>query len=191
MTITEAQILLNNRIGWEQPPGADYVVSVDNESSGSGRYFQHEHNAVTIGNIHATIELENATDTQLNEYLARFKKQSIIQVLSDVFEGAKIREIKPGSFDTAISQRMAVIILELIISSTRSNQRERITKEFANKLFYDLYGNNSNEKLPNFIGLKGRYEQEIKRLRDLYNMGRSLDTFTMSIGISDEDPILL
>lgn len=182
MTIFETYELLKNRIGWKQSPGATLVVNAENLTSESLRWFQDEHNGVTLTNIHATIETVNATDAQLNEYLADFRKQAIIHVVSNVFDSTTIKTISNVSaFDNAISQRAAIIVLEMIINSTRSNLTERLLKN-SNKWFYDLNGGNGNENFPKLIGLKQRYAEEIRRLRQQFSTGRTLTSHTLAIG---------
>lgn len=191
MTIIETYELLKNRIGWKQSPDASLVVSAENNTSESLRWFQDEHTGITLKNIYATIDTVDATNEVFNTYLADFRRQAIVHVVSNVFDSTKIKEIKDVSaFDTAISQRNAIIILEMIINSTRSNLTERILKN-SNKWFYDLNGGAGNENFPKLIGLKQRYAEEIRRLRTRFNTGRSLDSFTLSIGDPELNPTIL
>lgn len=183
MTILEAQTLLKNRIGWKQPPGDDFIVDAENNTSESGLYFQDEHPAITLKNIHNCIEVENASNDKFNEYLKDFRLQAVTKVLSNVFDSTSIEDLsdKLSAFDTAISQRMAITVLELVTNTTRSNRDERILKQ-ANKWFVELNGGSGNKNFPNYIGIRGRYEQEIARLRDMFNTDPSLDSFTHRIG---------
>lgn len=183
MTLLETQELLKNRIGWRTPPGGDFIVDAENLTSESGLYFQDEHPAITLKNIHSCIEVENADNNTLNEYLQNFRLQAVTKVISNVFDGTTITDLSEhlSAFDTAVSQRMAIIVLELITSTTRSNRNERILKQ-SNKWFFDLNGGSGNANFPNYIGLRGRYEQEIERLRDAFNTDTRLDSMTLRIG---------
>jgi hypothetical protein len=186
-SILETYELLKNRIGWKTPPGNDFVVSAENQITESGMYFQEEHPAVTLRNIHNCIEVENADNDVLNAYLSDFRKQAVTKVVSNVFDGTTIIDISDhlSAFDTAISQRMAIIILELITSTTRTNKSESALKQ-SNKLFFELNGGSGNPNFPNYVGIRDRYGLEIERLRDSFNTDTALDSFTLRIGGTED-----
>lgn len=192
MSLEETYQLLKNRIGWEDPPVTGLVtLSADNKLSDSGRYYQEEHSAITLKNIHSVVETVNSDSETFNKHLEALRKQAVKQVIADVFQHSEIWEAKINdnlsAFDTAISKRMAVVVLELMITSSRSNEVERISGEFANKLFYDLYGKPGNESFNPVIGILERYEGEMNSLRDLFNTGNSLDVYTLNIGRKNDD----
>lgn len=191
MTILETYELLKNRIGWKQPPDGSFVIDVENNTSQSGMYFQEAHTAITLKNIYATIDVVDASSEVFNAILADFRKQAVIHTVSNVFNRTSIKNITDvAAFDTAISLRMAIIILEVITNSTRSNLDERLLKN-SNKWFYDLNGGAGNQSFPNLTGIKQRYAEEIRRLRDRFNTGKSLDSFTLTIGDANTDATLL
>ncbi len=192
MTIIEAYELLKNRIGWKQPPGDSFVVDPDNLITDSGRYFQDEHTSITLNNIHATIDIVDATNPQLNEVLADLRRQAVIHTVSNVFDSTNVRipDNKVAAFDTAISLRMAMIVIGIIVNSTRSNLTERLLKN-SQLWFYELNGGVGNERFPKLTGIKDKYSEEIRRLKDMFNQGRTFDTYTLSIGDAEEDPALL
>lgn len=193
MTIIETYELLKNRIGVRQSPDGSFVIDADNLQSDSGRYYQDEHTAITLKNLHATIDVVDADDATFNRVLADFRKQAVIHTVSNVFDGTSIRDLTGyvAAFDSAISLRFAIIALETMINSTRSNLTERILKN-SNKWFYDLNGGAGNENFPKLIGIKDRYAEEIRRLRDRFNSSsKTLDSFTLSIGDAATDPVQL
>lgn len=184
MTLTELQTTLLNRIGWEETSGTGLTVTAANQTSDSGRFFQEGHHAITLSNIHETIEVIDADDTVFNEYLEKFRKRAVIQTVSDVFNRSTVDDTvvsELSTFDNAIIYRLTINVCEMIIASVRSNRTERITKDFANKLFFDINGGNGNMNFPNYIGIKDKYGKEIKNLKDQFNTGRSLDTLTLTI----------
>lgn len=184
MTIAELQVLLINRIGWEQPLGSGLTVTAANQTSESGRFFQEAHAAITLENIHKTIPVIDSDETVFNDFLTKFKERAVIQVVSDVFNRSTVKETVVDvitAFDTAIIYRMGITICEQIIASTRSNKTEREMKEFANKLFFDVNGGAGNLNFPNYVGLKDKYGLEVKKLQDQFNTGRSLDNLTLTI----------
>jgi len=204
MTHLELKELLKGRIGWDQYP-SDFAITLDSENltSESGRFFNaDEIPFVTLPNIFWTIEVQNASQAEFNAHLKRMRNQVILLVLSDVFEVIDIQDDiltnRLNLFDNAISKRMAVVVGETIISSTQSNRIERINKEYQQKIFFDLNGNSdssssrANPNFPTFIGLKSRYGQEIKKLKDALNQVDMLDvnTFKLPNYLGNDDNIV-
>jgi hypothetical protein len=68
-------------------------------------------------------------------------------------------------FATAVQLAGQIEILRLIISSGRSNPTERITKQVVDKLLFELEGNPELK----IYGLKNKYNQEIKKLKNSFN----------------------
>lgn len=191
MTIIETYELLKNRLGFRAE--GSFALDADLLTTQSGRVFQDEHTAVILKNIHATVDPEPADDAAFNKVLSDYRRQAVIHVISNVFDSTSIRNLDDhlSAFDTAISQRMAIVLLEMMINSTRSNLTERFIKN-SNKWFYDLNGGAGNPNFPNLVGLKQRYTEEIRRLRDLFNSSeKTLDSYTLAIGNAEDDPILL
>lgn len=193
MTVNETYLLLKNRLGWSDPleAGSIIVLDADNKTSDSGRFYQEEHSAITLEIIKDLMEPITDDMTIFNTYLRAQSKKAVTQVITDVFHGHFIADARVNehieAFDTAISKRMAVIIMEMIITSTRKNETERITKEFANKIFYDLNGRPGSDDFNELIGIKQRYEQEITELRDTFNTSKTLDVYTLTIGERNPD----
>lgn len=199
MTHIELKELLLERIGWKQIPSTfSITLDAENLTSDSGRYFNSdEHQFVTLPNIYETIDEIEANATVFNSRLKDLKSQVILLVLSDVFSVTDIQDDvitnREALFDNAISKRMAIVIGELILTSTRTNTIERMTKQMLQKLFFEINGSEGNPNFPNYIGLKSRYGQEIKRLKDTLNQEDMLDVNTMRLPNyeSDENQVIL
>jgi len=71
---------------------------------------------------------------------------------------------KANFFDEAIGLSMAILVLEQILSSTRGNLKERITKEFFDRTYMDVNQAYPTDEIPVMTGLKGRLEKEYKAL---------------------------
>lgn len=69
-------------------------------------------------------------------------------------------------FDTLIGLQMAATAIELIISSTRSNKTERITKEAVSALYTDLNQMFPTPEFPYSTGIRGQISREIKRVKE-------------------------
>ena len=68
-------------------------------------------------------------------------------------------------FNNAIGYAMAVEVLKLIVTSTRSNRAERMSEESI-AAFAELYGVPQKEDLPLTIGVEGILDNEIKKLQN-------------------------
>ncbi len=185
MTHTELRDLLLTRIGFFNEAGAKLSVDTANSTSDSSRYFQDEHASVTLDNIYYTMERVPADAAEFNVYLAQLIKRSVILVLSDVFEVTElpdnIIEGRENILDNAISKRMCIVVGESILSSTRSNRTEAITKQFQQQLFFEINGNEGNPKFPEYVGMKSRYGQEIEKAKDLLGQEKMLDVITFRL----------
>ncbi len=186
MTFTEARDILNQRVNWRD---TENNLDAANSTSESGRYFQDEHSAVTLGNIRACQPTVDITDLEFNTLLTQMRHSAILRVLADVY-GAENTitqnelDCNVGVFDTAISMRMTIIVAEMIITSVRSNRIERLSKEFIQQLHFDMngnYGQNLNPNFPRVEGFGKRYQDEIKNLKRFLNKQARFKTITTGI----------
>ncbi len=147
-------------------------------------------------------DLEDPNDAQCNAYLQDLTKRACLLVVSDVFRVMDIQDDvmdkRPNIFDDCITKRMAIIVGEIILNSTRSNRIERITKEQMQQLFFELNGNadsassRANPNFPTYVGLKSRYGMCIKELQDLLGQEKALDVFTHRLpNWRDDENIIL
>ena len=110
-------------------------------------------------------------------------------MLSEVFEKDTINDhlftLYPSGFDNAISLRMVIVVSELMLSSTRSNDTERFTKDFVGKLHYDIFREAPNKfaiRGANYnyaLGVTTRYGFEIQSVQRRFGSARNrLKTIT-------------
>ncbi|MEO0572583.1 MAG: hypothetical protein AAF039_12830 [Bacteroidota bacterium] len=171
MTYTEAKDILDQRVNWRNS-GA-FILSSENTTTESGRYFQDEHSAITLDNIKACQPNTVISDGEFDTYLTQLRHAVILQVLADVYGSeSEVTEnelnCNVGVFDNAISLRMMVVVAELIITSTRSNMTERLTKGFIQQLHFDLngnYGQNLNPNFPRAEGFGKKYQDSIGSIK--------------------------
>ena len=176
MRLSEAKDILITRIGFRDDKTVpNFTLSAGNLQSDSGKNFQSEHSAVTLQNIRDCQPVARISEADFNDYLSNLKEQCVVQVLSDTFErdrmDDKLLTQYPAIFDTAISLRMVVLVGELIMTSTRSNNIERLTDNFIGKLNYDIFRDtvqkfaSSNAAYNYSMGIASRYMFEIKSLQ--------------------------
>lgn len=185
MTISEAKDILVNRIGWDDDGTlSGFTVTAPASTTNSGRYFQDEHNAITLENIKDTQPVSDISDAALNTFLVKLRLRAVNKVLADAFEKDFINDdlltAYPAGFDNAISLQMVIIVSELIISSTRSNRIERMTDDFVGKLNYDIFREAPNKfaiRGANYnysLGVATRYGFEIRSVQRRFGSQRNL-----------------
>lgn len=189
MTITEAKDILVKRLGWKQDATYSGVLSADNLKTNSGRFFQDEHSAITLANIFDCQPNDEMNNAGFTLYLEDLKRQVAFQVLSSVFEKDTISDnlfiLYPSSFDTLLSLRMTIAVSELIMTSTRSNELERVTKDFVGKLNYDIYRESPNKfairgaNYAHTMGIATRFGYELSSIQRRFgSQGNRLRTIT-------------
>lgn len=175
MTKTEAKDILINRLDF-RATGATPV---------SGRFFESEHSIVTLSNIRECQPNENITDNDFDTYLSELKTDSVYHVLADVYDTDDLPddflECYPAIFDNLLSTIMTVKVIEMIITSQRSNRSQRISKEAAQQLHFDLngnYGKDSNPNYPRAFGIADKYNKELKRVKGKTQKQKSFVSIT-------------
>ena len=145
----ESIAYLENRIGF----GAlEIAVPVDPSlrEGTSGRELHSFHKLATLRNIYATVE-ESLTDEPLFEdYLFQMRKDAVAKVLTSVFKLQKdyiptadysnLMLDRPELFDDAVGYTLAVMAIEQMMSTNRSNIEERNSKLAVDKLRMELEG---------------------------------------------------
>lgn len=82
---------LFGRVGWSDqnpptlPDGSVVSLSDENKESRSGLRFQYAHGAVTLRNVHGTVEVVNADSATFNQYLTDLQYSAINRSVSAVF----------------------------------------------------------------------------------------------------------
>lgn len=75
---------------------------------------------------------------------------------------------KPNLFDEAVGLQMAMMVIEMILNSTRTNGNERITKEISGKLYMDVKQAFPTKEVPVTAGLQSRFERELRKMRNTF-----------------------
>lgn len=184
MTKTEAKDILVNRLGWrDDKTVSGFTLSAQNLTTDSGRYYQSEHSSVTLQNIRDTQPILSISESDFNDYLYQLKEQVAYQVLSDVFEKDTINDhlftLYPSGFDNVLSLRMVIVVSEVIMSSVRSNNIDRFTKDFIGKLHYDIFRDAPNKfairgaNYNHSLGASTRYSFELASVQRRFGSQRN------------------
>jgi len=189
MTLEEAHSNLETRIGWKDDKTLDdFVLNTVNKTSDSTLFFNSAHPAITLENIKMTHPVVGMNSDDFNQVLSDMRAECVHQVLHDAFErnylDDNLLKVYPYGFDEAIRLKMVIIVAERIMTSSRSNRKERFSREFAGKLNYDLYRDAPNKfaiRSANYkhtLGVATRYGFELRsiqrRFGDLRNVLRTV-----------------
>lgn len=167
---------LVNRIGWSDlTSDLPIDLSDDNKSSDSNKTFDSFHQMVSLENIYATIPekfLGENGEEYFNQYLLNLKKQAVYSILTSIldthkdYDSTKDYSIflteRPSLFDNAIGYSVAVKVLEMFISSSRSNLEERNVKLSYQSLKIELEGARNENGHLIAKGLVYKLEKSIK-----------------------------
>lgn len=143
---------LATRIGWEKPLDTAFAIEIDEEvlSADSERKVNSFHQLVTVENVYAAVPEIDMEVVSFNGFLSSIRKQSVMEVLTAVFDQhtsydevvdySQIIISRPRLFDDAIGYCIAIKMLELFISSGRKNLSDRNAKLSFQSLKLDLEG---------------------------------------------------
>jgi len=175
MTRTEVKELLINRLEFK----------VAGATPLSGQYFEGEHAIVTLENIKSCQPNISISQLDFDVFLLELKTSVIFKVLTDVFDkddiSSDILLLYPALFDTLISMQMTVMVINLIVTSTRINTVQRITNDAVQMIHFDLngnYGQGANPKFPHSYGIAYRYKEELRRVQNNSSNQRKLTSIT-------------
>ncbi|TDO68742.1 hypothetical protein EV143_1204 [Flavobacterium chryseum] len=170
----EAIDALLNRIGWsELSSGLPFVLTPENLMAESGKKFNWYHSLILIDNIYAAVPEVEMSETNFNAYLSDIRKQAVLSVLTSILDTyvdydpatdySTIIIERPTLFDDAIGLSVAIKMIELFISTTRSNFNERSAKMSYQALKVELEGAKNDNG--HFIakGIVYKMEQSIKK----------------------------
>lgn len=178
-----------DRIGWPPPiEPSNIVLSYDNLLANSGRKFNAFHALVTVMNIKAVLPDANTSNDTMNDTLFSFKKQGVLQILNAIFNnnirahytynkrGRKVARLSTdytdmilnnlSVFDEAYGLQVALDILQLHLTSNRSNATERNVKE-VQTIRLDLEGVYDDAGKEISPGIKGRLAKAIAEAIDI------------------------
>lgn len=170
--------LLVDRVGWKSDP--EYPISDENIASGSGRFFQDEHSFISYKMIFSLTDNMSPSAEQMNSSLSDLKNQVALHVVDDSFTTSVFPDVELSKeielFDAALAKRMAMKIGEMIWTTSKSNRLERIAKEYAQQIFFDI---NGDPNFPSKLSITAAYKKEIDWLKDRFNAVDSLDVQTL------------
>lgn len=170
---------LTNRIGFGTPKEEGFTIAIDEANSvgGSGRVVSSFHALCTIENIFATNPTIGGNETEIaekfNQVLADFKKAATLEVLPAILDKHQ-DYVSTDSYDTIIAQniaifddcigyKMAMMILETMLSTKESNIAERNVKLTAANLKLEIEGFTNDTGVLVASGLVQKYNNSIKR----------------------------
>jgi len=166
---------LNERIKWNASldSGFSIELSAENKKGDSGKHFQSFHALVSIDNIYAAVSEIAMEEEDFNAVLADIRLQATLQTINDVLDRneryvvdtdySELIIANASLFDSAIGYKVATAVLELFLSTSRSNLPERNAKLAASNLKLELEGFvNENGNLV-AKGIKHYYQSAVKK----------------------------
>lgn len=165
---------LTERIGFGSPQEDSFTLQISEaiQIGASGRIFKSFHSLVTLENIIAAIEKKNLVAGELDEILNEFRKAAVLEVLSlvldshedyindDSYDASITKNI--SLFDNAIGYKVAMMVIELFISTKRSNIVERNAKLSVSNLKLELEGYRNETGVLVSNGLVHKFGNAIK-----------------------------
>lgn len=165
---------IKERIGWSEVQSSDHslTLSSDNKKAESGRYFDSFHALCTIENIYEAIPTVNMQLADFNVYLSSIRSQHAAKVLTAILNqneqynnAVNYDQVVLDNihlFDEPLGYSVAASIIELFISTSRNNFRERNAKMAYDKLKIELEGARNERGIKVAAGIKDRYQIAVK-----------------------------
>ena len=166
---------LKERIKWNASLDSGFTIalSTGNATGTSGKHFQSFHNLVSIDNIYASVLKTDMSENDFNAFLEDMRLQATLQTINDVLESnekyvaetdySDLIITNASLFDSAIGYKVATSVLEMFLSTSRSNLHERNAKLAASNLKLELEG--FTDENGNLVakGIKYYYQKAIKK----------------------------
>lgn len=164
---------LTERIGFGTPNEEGFSINIDEANSvgASGRFFSSFHSLVTIENIYAAVENPEITEDEFNVILENYRKSSVLEVIPLIMDKnikydnsldySKVIEDNIRLFDDAIGYKVAMMVLEMFMSSSRSNLLERNAKFSLSNLKLELEGYRNEASVLVAKGLVQKFERAV------------------------------
>ena len=165
---------LTERIGFGSPQEDSFTLQISEaiQIGASGRIFKSFHSLVTLENIIAAIENLQPTQEEFEAILNEFKTGAVLEVLSlvldshqdyindDSYDASITQNI--SLFDNAIGYKVAVMVIEMFMSTKRNNIVERNAKLSVSNLKLELEGYRNDSGVLVAKGLVHKFENAIK-----------------------------
>lgn len=164
------------RIKWNTSLDPAFAIELSeyNQIGASGKHFQSFHNLVSIDNIYAAVpEIDMDVDA-FNDLLTDYRLQATLQSVNDALETNKSYDPETdysdlliknvALFDNAVGHKCAINVLEMFLSSSRSNLAERNAKLSASNLKLELKGFTNENGHVVATGIETFYQSAIKNI---------------------------
>lgn len=172
----EAIDVLINRIGWSEiSSDLPFGLTTENRTADSGKKFNFYHSMVTVDNIYYAVPDADIEETDFNDFLKDVREQSVLNILASILDEhtdydpltdySNIIIDRATLFDKAIGYSVATKMIELFISTERSNFRERNAKMAYNTLKIELEGAKNDNGHFVAKGLLYHLETSIKKVQ--------------------------
>lgn len=165
---------LTERIGFGSPQEDSFTLTMSEaiQIGASGRFFKSFHSLVTLENIIEAIEKREPTAEEFEAILNEYRKGAVLEVLSLIMDqhpdyiakdsyDAVITE-NNVLFDNAIGYKVAIMVIEMFMSTKRSNIVERNAKLSVSNLKLELEGYRNDSGILVAQGLVHKFGNAIK-----------------------------
>jgi hypothetical protein len=164
---------LTERIGFGTPNEEGFPIELEEANSigSSGRLFSSFHSLVTIENIHAAVQNADIEEGPFNDILENYRKAAVLEVVplimdkNDAYDNAvdysTVMQQNIILFDDAIGYKVAMMVLEMFMASSRSNLLERNAKFSVSNLKLELEGYKNETGVLVAKGLVQKFERSI------------------------------
>jgi hypothetical protein len=165
---------LTERIGFGSPQEDSFTLTISEaiQNGASGRLFKSFHSLVTVENIIEAIENREPTAEEFEAILDEYRKGAVLEVLSlvldshedyindDSYDASITQNI--SLFDNAIGYKVAIMVIEMFMSTKRSNIVERNAKLSVSNLKLELEGYRNDSGILVAQGLVHKFGNAIK-----------------------------
>lgn len=157
-----------SRIGWGKPQTDSFSIDLDDaiQDGTSKRKFQSFHQLVTVENVLAAVPDPAIDDTDFNAKLEEIRDnatRAILTLIIDLNPNSNLSKdyssiiiSNPALFDDAVGYKVAISVLELLISTERLNTTERSAQMAISALKLEIEGwkNDAGITVANGLGHK-------------------------------------
>jgi hypothetical protein len=165
---------LTERIGFGLPVEDGFALNISEavQNGTSGRFFKSFHSLVTVENIIAGIENNQPTEQEFEAVLNGYRQAVVLEVLNVIMDqsldyiandsyDALINE-NVVLFDNAIGYKVAMMVIEMFMTTKRSNIVDRNAKLAVSNLKLELEGYRNDSGVLVAKGLVHKFENAVK-----------------------------
>lgn len=165
---------LTERIGFGLPVEDGFALNISDavQNGTSGRFFKSFHSLVTVENIIAGIENNQPAEQEFEAVLNGYRQAAVLEVLNVIMDqsldyvandsyDALITE-NVVLFDNAIGYKVAMMVIEMFMTTKRSNIVDRNAKLAVSNLKLELEGYRNDSGVLVAKGLVHKFENAVK-----------------------------